>query len=476
MELKDKLLCIPNNSTIDLAEKGYIVINTDRHIWVKTSTTGKEMLEWLSLEHTYEELLDFVYENYAVGGNEIKGIIESTIQDFYKQGIISINGQLPKENRQFNEIESCGLQQLWLNITNRCNLKCPQCFAETKEVILEDLAYSEISKLLNECSDINLQEIIISGGEPCLHPEIINIIKLIKSQDINIKLLTNGSLVLLDNTIAKEIMGLVNDIQVSLDGITMEKHDGIRGKGSFSNVVKTLEILKTEKVRKGIAFTPLPENYEDIELLYDFSLNYELDYIHINRPSKPSKKKAYVETDYFLSDEFFNKIIESINILRRREAKKRDLFRSMEVKMPSINASFIPYKNLIDNTKKTRCAAGINTLSIMEDGSVYPCVSLSINRNKENMFGNIKKESILSIYQQMKEEMFKQFHVNKNEKCCSCQYKYFCGGGCRAAVDENGCDCLCETFKNEYQSFLGHLSLTNIRMLYNQRMEIDEKN
>lgn len=475
MKLDDKLLCLADFSVIDLSEKGYVIINTERHMWIKTSITGKEILQWLRHEHTYQELLVFVQENYGVDGEEVKRIIKSCVEDFYEQGILSINGRFASGRQQFHEIEKSGLQQLWLNITNRCNLKCPQCFAETKGKKFNDLAYVDISRILDECTTINLQEIILSGGEPSLHSQLVDIVKLIKEREIKVKLLTNGSIVSLEMQEISEILRLIDDIQVSIDGISIQTHDAIRGEGSFSRVIKCLEAVKDINVRKGIAFTPMPENYKEMELLYDFAISYELDYIHINRPSQPSNKSAYNKADYFLSNDFFSEITESINLLRQREVKKRELFRSMDVKLPVINASFIPYKNLIDNIKKTRCAAGISTLSIMEDGTVYPCVSLSINRKKENEFGNIKKESIMDVYHRTREAMIEKFNVDNNSKCKRCCYKYFCGGGCRASVDENECDYLCESYKNGYREFLEHLSLTNIRMLYNQRKEKNEK-
>lgn len=475
MKLEDKLVCSANFTDIDLAEKGYVIINKERHIWTKTSPTGKEILEWLKREHTYQELLVFIRENYGVKGEEVEKMIKSCIEDFYNQGILSINGKFVDKKPSYHEIEKDGLQQLWINITNRCNLNCPQCFAETKGHYVTDLAYNDIINTLDEC-DCNLQEIILSGGEPSLHPQLLDIVKFIKERQIKVKLLTNGSIVFWEEQKILDLLKLIDDIQVSIDGISMQTHDAIRGKGSFSNVIKCLKLIKNKKVRKGIAFTPMPENYKEMEFLYDFALGYELDYIHINRPSQPSNNSIYSNTDYFLSNVFFREIIESINLLRRRESKRRELFRSMDVKLPVINASFIPYKNLIDNIKKSRCAAGISTLSIMEDGSVFPCVSLSINRKTENKFGNIKEENILKIYQRTREKMIERFDVDSNSKCKDCCYKYFCGGGCRAAVDNKSCDLLCESFIDGYKEFLEHLSLTNIRMLYNKRKESYEKN
>ncbi|MBQ6888696.1 MAG: PqqD family peptide modification chaperone [Lachnospiraceae bacterium] len=471
MNATDKIIYNNKFKTIDLKEKGYVIIDPESHIWLKTSETGKDILERLKVECTYQELLEYIKEIYEVNGKEIEEILDATICDFYEYGVVAVNGEIRNKVASYYRNEDSNLQQVWLNITNRCNLRCPQCFAETRNKKHNELSYGYIQKFFEETKELELHEIIISGGEPCLHSEFLRILQLIKSKGIRIKILTNGSISDMDSEKVDVIFKLVDNIQVSLDGVTETTHDKFRGQGSFSKVLKCLEKLKGFKGNKGIAYTPLPENICEIESLYDFALAYELDYIHLNRPSRPSQSDIYSDSEYFLSEVFFEDILQQVNLLRRKEAQKRDTYRSMQVKLPTINATFIPYNNLIDNVKKVRCAAGITTISIMEDGSVYPCVSLSTNRKRDFLCGNIKEQNSLEIIKSTRNKMLEMFHVERNKKCKKCSYKYFCGGGCRAEVDLVGCDRMCNIFKERYKEFFEHLSLSKVRALYSYRKE-----
>jgi len=81
----------------------------------------------------------------------------------------------------------------WVEITDKCNMDCLGCYRnyiETNEghKRLEDIK-AEILFLKKER---NVSEITLAGGEPLLHPDIINIIKFISSQSLGAKIFTNG--------------------------------------------------------------------------------------------------------------------------------------------------------------------------------------------------------------------------------------------------------------------------------------------
>lgn len=80
-----------------------------------------------------------------------------------------------------------------VEITARCNMACPICFASS-DFTGTDVAVSEVQsrvgRLLEVAGPVPIQ---ISGGEPTLHPELPRIIQFIKDQGFsNIELITNG--------------------------------------------------------------------------------------------------------------------------------------------------------------------------------------------------------------------------------------------------------------------------------------------
>jgi molybdenum cofactor biosynthesis enzyme MoaA/glycosyltransferase involved in cell wall biosynthesis len=121
-------------------------------------------------------------------------------------------------------------QLLILDITHACNLQCRICdIWQTKEVE-KDLDLKMIKSLLLQAKQLGISEIALSGGEPLLRKDIIEIIKYAAKLKIkNLGVLTNGILLadkfselkpfLMDQTIAPVI---------SLDSLDAKVHNYIR--------------------------------------------------------------------------------------------------------------------------------------------------------------------------------------------------------------------------------------------------------
>ncbi|GAQ93907.1 radical SAM additional 4Fe4S-binding SPASM domain-containing protein [Thermodesulfovibrio aggregans] len=126
------------------------------------------------------------------------------------------------------------LRYLELQITNQCNLRCKHCFVDRDTV--HNLRFEKIQKILKEFEQMQGLRVLITGGEPLMHPEFEKINDFIKELPIRKILFTNG--VLLNDNILKKLN--VEEIQISLDGMK-KGHEILRGKGTFD---KTIEAIK----------------------------------------------------------------------------------------------------------------------------------------------------------------------------------------------------------------------------------------
>jgi len=81
----------------------------------------------------------------------------------------------------------------WIEVTDICNISCPGCFRRNNFEGHRPLA--EIKKEVLQCLELtNCSRISISGGEPLLYPEIIEVVKFITSQKVKCIILSNGEL------------------------------------------------------------------------------------------------------------------------------------------------------------------------------------------------------------------------------------------------------------------------------------------
>ncbi len=81
----------------------------------------------------------------------------------------------------------------WIEVTDICNLACPGCFRRNNFEGHRPL--SEIKKEILQCREMtNCSRISISGGEPLLYPDIIEVVKFITSLKLKCIILSNGEL------------------------------------------------------------------------------------------------------------------------------------------------------------------------------------------------------------------------------------------------------------------------------------------
>ncbi len=154
-------------------------------------------------------------------------------------------------------------------ITLNCNSRCLMCNI-WKNKIGKEITPDVYKKLPKSLKDIN-----ISGGEPFLRQDLPEIIKVIKTNNPNAKLIinTNGLLTkIIENQIDKILTIDKNiGVRVSIDG-WKQTHDTIRGtKNAFSKSIKTINLLKNSGIKDlGLSFTILDQNYKDLPKIYNY--------------------------------------------------------------------------------------------------------------------------------------------------------------------------------------------------------------
>ncbi len=462
---------------IPLPNDDIIILDVSSPNWLKTSITGKYLLEEMKEPKTIDELTAKISQVYGLPIDVVKPIIRETVEKFYETGVVI---RIDKDNkftsREKQKIESLGLQQIWINVTYACNLNCSHCFARMKG----DTGFipaNDLIRIFKEAQSLGVQEIVISGGEPTLHPELENILREArKIGDWKIKLITNGYLSgnPENERKIKSLCNYVDDIQVSFDGIKPETHDAIRGKGSFEKAYRFMFLLsEVESIKTGISFTPLPKNINEIPKLFNFAIQVKATYIHLNRPKYPLNTLAFPSLDLFMSQQFAEEAFTAYDKLVQEFYKSFEDMRNLNVRLPIIDTSFDPASELLSPLKKERCSAGILTIAIDPKGDVFPCAALM--RREMLYFGNVFEEGLEKIYKRGRDKMIELFSVEKNDKCKECLFRYFCGGGCRAtAKDLKECDYLCDIFQKRFIDFWKRISLPVIRTYANKIYETRE--
>ncbi len=143
------------------------------------------------------------------------------------------------------------LETLWFNTGTLCNLHCDNCYIESSPTNdrLSYLNATDVGVFLDESSesDLPVQTIGLTGGEPFMNPDIVPILERILMDDLKALVLTNGMRPMMRHE--KALMKLRTRfgdrliVRVSIDHYTEMRHEMKRGAGSWAPMIKGLKFL-----------------------------------------------------------------------------------------------------------------------------------------------------------------------------------------------------------------------------------------
>jgi len=154
-----------------------------------------------------------------------------------KEGILTLNNKPTVRCMVQGTSPSPSLRYLELQITSRCNLRCRHCYLGNPPPV--DMPLETVVSIMEQFEEMQGLRLLISGGEPMMHPEFPAINKAIGRFGFRTVLLTNG--ILIDRKTAANLN--FHEAQVSLDGIG-GSHDVLRGKGSFEKAMNGVNALR----------------------------------------------------------------------------------------------------------------------------------------------------------------------------------------------------------------------------------------
>ena len=168
------------------------------------------------------------------------------IQFCLDEGLITFS-DAPAPKKVFLEPSPVpSLRYLEFQITDRCNLKCRHCYIG--EGLHSDLPIDRVQRVLEEFEGMHGLRLLLSGGEPLLHPQFWTLNEMLRDYSFRSVLLSNG--VLISRDMARKLR--VHEVQISLDG-TKEGHESLRGEGTFEKCLSAIDHLQEENIRVSVA-------------------------------------------------------------------------------------------------------------------------------------------------------------------------------------------------------------------------------
>jgi len=163
------------------------------------------------------------------------------------------------------------LKTIYFYLTEGCNLRCRHCWLEPPHQS-EKRQYPALDPdlfrhILRQARPLGLSSVKLTGGEPLMHPQIGEILEILRNEKLRFTVETNGVLCMPE--LAQDLLrsGLYH-ISVSLDGADADTHEWVRGvKGCFVSAIGGIKNLVAAGIRPQVIMTLMRRNVGQIETL-----------------------------------------------------------------------------------------------------------------------------------------------------------------------------------------------------------------
>ena len=348
------------------------------------------------------------------------------------------SGQLPSHLLQFSKDKKPVV--VW-NMTRRCNLKCVHCYARSEDISYDnELNHEQSITMIDDLAEFGVPVLLFSGGEPTVHPRLVEYAQYAVSKGMRAVISTNGTLITKEKAkILKEI-GL-SYVGISLDGLE-ETHDKFRGvKGSFKKVMAAIENCQQVGIKVGLRFTINKRNVKDIPGIFDLleekniprACFYHL--VYSGRGSEIAKED--------LSHEETRKVLDLI-MDRTKDLHDRNLPKEVLTVDNHADGPYV-YQRLLDEDPE-RAAEVLELLEMNEgnnSGRGIGCISWDGEVHpdqfwREKSLGNVKDKPFSEIWTNVDNEFLMKLKEKKKHvkgRCSLCRWLDICGGNFRARAE-----------------------------------------
>lgn len=307
------------------------------------------------------------------------------------------------------------INNVYYSVTGKCNLNCDFCSMKsgTHVSTTEDLSLEEIcTVMIPKIREINPKVVIITGGEPFIRKDILDIIKAFSNTfgKERILLQTNG--LLLHKKLIHSFTPYVGAVEISIENIFENKKLMKRMINNFDHIVDNACGLKFSFV---INQHTAPYLRNAIAMIYKYDAACLIRFVsNVGRAADSPTTMSYAEkidiyrdmVEYILEQEYFNENISNM------------FFSTIQI--------------------KTECGGYGRTWGIHANGEIRMCSNL---HDEDFIIGNIREHTPDQIAEQLSfkkrnESMQTLFLVNKRGRCNNCDIQYFCTGPCAAEIVE----------------------------------------
>ena len=319
-----------------------------------------------------------------------------------------------------------------LELTPLCNFNCRMCYVRLSGEELRErgrlLHGGEWLRIAEEMKTAGVLFVLLTGGEPLLHPDFREIYRGLISMGMIVSVNTNGSLI--DEEWADFFAeNRPRRVNITLYGANEETYENLcRAKGQFEKVMRGIKLLKERGVAVKMSGSLVPENEAQTGALLDISegLDVPVNITAYMYPVTRERGRAYDEAARLSPEAAADRRFEIL--LRECKGAPGGTLLQLERMLALVR----PHEPAADGHYPMRCRAGRSAAAVSWQGKMRPCVMLPYPEVDalSDGFGNAWRKLAEAVAA-----------INTSSKCGTCEYRELCPVCVASALAEEGaCD------------------------------------
>ncbi|MDO5328547.1 MAG: radical SAM protein [Coriobacteriia bacterium] len=366
---------------------------------------------------------------------------EQILNKLIKQGLVhEVKGDEQLNNWQkYRNCNNRIVPYITLEITQKCNFNCLHCFnAADMKVPRHELSFEQICNILDQALECGIQNVLITGGEPMLHPRFMDIMHAIYDRGLIVyELNTNGYF------LTREILQEMKDsnmkpkMKVSFDGLGF--HDKIRNSKGCEQ--RTLDAIALCKEYGFDTRAQMQMNKLNVESILPTLIELDkmgVDETRVTRTTESPRWNMTYPDGSIKWSEFYQKALDIVAEYCKNDVSMLVefwLYFCVNPKSKTFWCEHVRYNEESFNTARPLCKCNRANISIGANGNVYPCLQMSGAFDALDIkLGNILETPLQellndSLYSKLAQSCIKD-RIERNNRCKQCPFLKYCGGGC----------------------------------------------
>ena len=284
------------------------------------------------------------------------------------------------------------LSEISIEILQRCPNRCIYCSSHSNPQAKHIIPFEIIKNVIDDAKSLGCKTVCLSGGEPFLHPQILDIISYIAKQQLICYVYTSGIYMKdevyssLPNEYIEAIRGMVDKVIFNVEADSSALYDQIMGTdvGGFDMMKKSINDCVSSGLVVETHVVPMQVNFKHLKSI--FEMCYQLGV------SKVSILRLVLQ----------GRALENLSLVKLSGKDNREVTKLIKALNESYKGKVrigLPYS---DSYCRIYCKAASDKINVRYDGNVYPCEVFKddlLNAKLGCEPDNVWKDSFYDLYQ-----------------------------------------------------------------------------